>query len=98
MAVSDTAGWADVAEVVDIAVAGNSGFADVVGVVGIVDFVRIEVVGTADTVAATGWQPLLIASTLCSCFCRQESTGTRPQIGKKSCRDKKPRSKDLMFV
>lgn len=71
MTVSDTAGWSEVAGLVDIVVPGSFGFADIVGVVSIVDLVRSEVVGTAgaaagiaDTVAATEWPPLLTASTL----------------------------------
>ena len=61
---------------------GSLGFADIAGVVSIVDFVGIEVVGTAgaaagtaDIVAATEWQPLLAAPTLCFCFFRQQNTG-----------------------
>lgn len=83
MAVFDIAGGAEVAGLVDIAVLGNWGFADIVGVVGIVDLVRIEVVGTADIVAATEWQPSLTASTLCSCFCRQQNRILGPGLRSK---------------
>lgn len=75
MAVADTGDWAAVVETGRTAVpgiVGSAGTADTGGVAGFVDLVRIvelvddnaeAAVDTADTVAATEWQPSLTANT-----------------------------------
>lgn len=69
---SDTAEWAGFPETVGVAVSGIVGSADTAGVAGtaglvsnveIVDNVEAAGAGTADNVAATEWQPSLIAAT-----------------------------------
>ena len=70
-AVPYTAEWADFAETVGIAESGIVGSVDTAGVAGTAGLVRtVEIVdnaeaaaGTADNVAATEWQPSLIAAT-----------------------------------